>query len=144
MTIRAVVANAARARLYELTGRGAPLVELKDLIRAESQLKGHEIEADRPGRTFDSAGEGRHAMEPSLDPRKEEAIRFAREIAEQLSDSYKNHDFQRLCIIAPPAFLGLLRQEIGKPLDAAVAGELNKDLTHEPTDRIAAEVWAML
>jgi protein required for attachment to host cells len=144
MTIWAVVANAARARLYELAGRGAPLAELEDMIRAESRLKGHEIEADRPGRTFDSAGEGRHAMEPSLDPRKEEASRFAREIADQLETSYKNHRFERLCIIAPPEFLGLLREEIGKPLDDAVAGELNKDLTHAGTDRIAAEVWAML
>ena len=144
MTIWAVVANAARARLYALEGRGAPLKEVEDLIWAESRLKGHEIEADRPGRTFDSAGQGRHAMEPSTDPRAEEASRFAREIAAELEMRYKRHDFARLCVIAPPAFLGLLRQEIGKPLDSAVAGELNKDLTQAGTERIAAEVWALL
>jgi protein required for attachment to host cells len=144
MTTWAIVANAARARLYALEGRGAPLKEIEDMIWAEGQLKGHELETDRPGRTFDSAGAGRHAMEPSLDPHKEEAGRFAREIADQLETSYKNHAFKQLCVIAPPAFLGLLRKEIDKPLREAVTGELNKDLTHAGTDRIATEVWAML
>lgn len=144
MTTWAVVANAARARLYALEGRGAPLAEIEDLIWAESRLKGHELETDAPGRTFDSAGEGRHAKEPPLDPRKDEAARFAHEIADHLETSYKQHRFDKLCVIAPPTFLGLLRHEIGKPLDAAVAGELNKDLTHADTQRIAEEVWAML
>jgi protein required for attachment to host cells len=140
----ALVANAARARLYEVEGRGAPLKELEDAIHAEAQIKGSELEADRPGRTFDSAGEGRHAKEPQVDPRKEEASRFARDLAHELESSYKNHLFQKLCIIAPPEFLGMLRGELDKPLRDAVAGELNKDLTHEGTDRVAAEVWAML
>ena len=144
MTIWAIVADAARARLFALEGRGAPLNELEDLIRAEGALKGGEIEADRPGRTFDSVGSGRHAMEPSLDPRKEEAQRFAREIANQLETSYKNHEFERLCLIAPPEFLGMLRAELDGALADAVAGELNKDLTHADTDRVAAEVWALL
>jgi protein required for attachment to host cells len=144
MTTWAVVANAARARLYALEGRGAPLKEIEDLIWAEGQLKGHELEADAPGRSFDSAGAGRHAMEPSLDPRAEEAARFAHEIADQLESSYKQHKFDQLCVIAPPGFLGLLRREIGKPLSGAVAGELNKDLTHAGTDRIATELWEML
>jgi protein required for attachment to host cells len=144
MTTWAVVANSARARIYALERRGAALQELTDLIHAEARLKGHELETDRPGRSFDSAGQGRHAMEPSLDPRKEEAARFAREVAEQLESGYHAHRFEKLCVIAPPTFLGLLRQALDTPISRAVVGELDKDLTHEGTDRIAAEVWAML
>ncbi|WP_295543751.1 host attachment protein [uncultured Thiohalocapsa sp.] len=144
MTIWAVVADAARARLFQLEGRAAPLEELKDMIHAEAQLQGREIEADRPGRAFDSVGGGRHAMEPTLDPRREEAERFAREIARQLQSGYEQRRFEGLCLIAPPAFLGMLRAELGTVLHRTVVGELNKDLTHADTARVAAELQALL
>lgn len=139
-----IVSNATRARLYALEGRGQPLAELKDLVHPEARLKGEEIESDRPGRAFDSRGEQRHAMEPSTDPKHEEAMRFAREVVALLREGFHAHRFDQLCIMAPPQFMGLLRELMDTPLKRAVKGELVKDLTHEDTDRVAAEAWALL
>jgi protein required for attachment to host cells len=139
-----IVADASRARLYELEGRGQPLTELQDLVHPEARLKGMEIESDRPGRAFDTRGDQRHAMAPPTEPKHEEAMRFAREVAALLREGFDAHRFRQLCVVAPPQFMGLLRDEIDGPVRAAVKAELSKDLTHEDTDRVAAEVWALL
>jgi protein required for attachment to host cells len=140
-----MVADATRARLFELNGRHAPLTELQALVWPESRLKAHEIESDRPGRAFDSRGGGqRHAMEPGIPPKQEEATRFARSLVELLQQGLDAHSFEQLCVMAPPQFLGLLRAAMGTPLQRAVTRELVKDLTHEGPERIADEVRALL
>ncbi len=139
-----IVSDAARARLYALAGRGSPLEELQDLVHPAARLKGTEIEADRPGRAFDSHGEQRHAMAPSTDPRQEEAMRFAREITDLLRSGLDARRFDQLCVIAPPQFMGLLRETMDDRVRRTVKGELVKDLTREGSGRIAAEAWALL
>ena len=66
-----LIANGSRARIVinEGVGRGVTAVAGKFFNR-ESQ-KGGDIMADRPGRTFNSEGTGRHAMEYSSDPVRE-------------------------------------------------------------------------
>lgn len=140
-----MVADATRARLFELDGRNAPLTELQALVWPEARLKGHEIESDRPGRTFDSRGGGqRHAMEPGINPKQEEATRFAREVVQVLQQGLDGHRFEQLCVMAPPQFLGLLRSAMGTPLKRAVTHELVKDLTQEGPARIADETRALV
>jgi protein required for attachment to host cells len=139
-----IVTDAARARLYALADRSSPLEELQDLVHPAARLKGEEIDSDRPGRAFDSHGEQRHAMEPSTQPKHEEAMHFAHEIADLLREGLDTHRFDQLCVIAPPQFMGLLRETMDDAVRRTVKGELVKDLTRESTDRIAAEAWAML
>jgi protein required for attachment to host cells len=140
-----MVADATRARLFELTGRQAPLTELQALVWPEARLKGHEIESDRPGRAFDSRGGGqRHAMAPGIEPKQEEAMRFARHLARLMQEGLDAHRFEQLCVMAPPQFLGLLRAEMGTSLKRAVASELVKDLTQEGPERIADEARTLL
>jgi protein required for attachment to host cells len=139
-----MVANATRARLFELTGRHVPLTELQALVWPEARLKGHEIESDRPGRAFNSRGNQRHAMEPGLQPKEEEAMHFASHLVQLLQAGLDAHRFDQLCVVASPHFLGLLRAEMGTTLQRAVTGELVKDLTMERPERVAEEVRALL
>jgi len=139
-----MVANATRARLFELTGRHAPLAELQALVWPEARLKGHEIESDRPGRAFSSRGNQRHAMEPGLPPKEEEAMHFAKHLVQLLQQGLDAHRFDELCVVASPHFLGLLRSEMGTVLKRAVTHDLVKDLTMEGPDRIGDEVRALL
>lgn len=125
-----VVANGAHARVFQL--RKSQKVVLEPAWEHQpvgSNLSSRAIASDRPGRTFDSAGEGRHAKEPPTDPARYEKERFAREVVQRLDDARKQHAFEALIVVAPPQCLGDLRAAMSTQLEACVTAELNKDLS---------------
>ena len=67
---------------------------------------------------------------------------FARRVAGQLQHAQCNGEFDRLVVMAPPAFLGLLRKEIPDSVHSRVAPEVTKDLVHETADIVQAHVPA--
>jgi len=91
-----------------------------------------EIASDRPGRTFDSAGQGRHAKEEPTDPHRYEKKRFAHSLAERLETAVTRHEVDRLVVVLPPQLLGDLRAAMSAVLEKAVAAEVHKDLTNLP------------
>lgn len=131
-----LVADSARARLFEASGAKAPLQEQTDLVMPSARLQEQDLVSDRPGRSFDSGGEGRHAMEPTT-PRKEvESDRFAARIAALLEAERVAGTYTRLILVAPPAFLGQLRGALTDPVRALVTSELNQDLVRFDVDAI--------
>lgn len=135
-----LVADEARARVFEDDGTGAALVERHSLIHAEGRQHGRDVFADRKPRTQESAGSARHAIEPHTDPEDVEAGRFARELAHLLEQARHARQFERLLLVAPPHFLGVLRRTIGDGVAALVVGSMSKDLTHEPADVIRQRI----
>ncbi len=128
-TIWIVVADQSQARFLSMTGmRGKP-EELDTLEAPSGRQHDREMNADRPGRSFDSHGEGRHAMGKRNSPSEQAAIRFAEDIAELLTARHNEKAFQRLVLCAPPRFLGLLREALPRSVTRDVALTLNKDLT---------------
>lgn len=124
-----VVADGARARVFLNEGVGKGVRELSDRAFVSPRLRNRDIQADRPGRTFDRAGHGRHAMEPPTDPQDVAEQTFLREVVAWLADQHHRGAFHRLVVIAEPRALGMLRGEIGKPLAGTVIGEIAADLT---------------
>lgn len=124
-----VVADGARARAFRLMDHGRELDPAWDYELAGSRQESRDIASDRPGRTFDRAGEGRHAKEPPTDPARYEQERFARALTQKLDDARKQNAFEELIIAAPPRFLGDLRAAMSDQLDQRVRGEINKDLS---------------
>ena len=124
-----LVADSARARLFFNDGPGQGVKLVSDEVIRHPTPPGREITSDRPGRTFDSVGEGRHAKEPRTDPRLVEKRNFAHELAAMLDDGLKQGKFERLVLVAPPGELGLLRAAISAAVQKRVSAELNKDLT---------------
>jgi protein required for attachment to host cells len=130
-----VVADSARARIFQAKSPVGPLIELDDQVHPESRLRALDINADRPGRTHDSAGRGRHAMESEVSPREQDAREFARELADRLDKARAEGLFGNLVLVAAPAFLGLLREALPKQTRERVTFELDKYLvTHSPAD----------
>jgi protein required for attachment to host cells len=127
-TIWVVVADSARARLFRAAGNRAPLEEQTDLLLPDALLREQDLVSDRPGRAFDSAGAGRHAMEPRTSAKEVESRRFAARIADLLEAERQAGAYGRLVLVAPPAFLGYLRVALGDEVRALVSSELNKDL----------------
>lgn len=139
-----LVADGARARILRNEGPGRGVE--REIVQEFGQdvPPGREIMADRPGRSFDSAGQGRHAMERPTDPREVEETRFLRELLAYLEKANNERAFDRLVLVAPPAALGTLRANISKPLAEKVTGELNKDLTQVPVHDIAGHLGSIL
>ena len=131
-TIWVLVADAARARLFQVEQPQQVLSAALGQELIGSNLRSREIASDRPGRTFDSGGEGRHAKEPPTDPARHAQAEFAREVVQLLDEKRESRSFERLIVVAPPQFLGDLRAAMPQQLQASVAAEVAKDLSKLP------------
>ena len=127
-----VVADGARARILEALGVGAGLRQIENGTMAGSRDLASEIGSDREGRSFDSLGGQRHAMQPHSDPREIEARRFVASIAADLLQARRDDRYQRLVIVAPPKAMGELRGLLPAAVAEVVAAELTEDLTRMP------------
>ena len=65
-------------------------------------------------------------------------LRFARRIARVLDEGQRQNRYDRLIVMAPPEFLGLLREEMPAAVRATVTAEIGKDLVHEPPAALSA------
>ena len=88
-----VVADGAHAAIYASAGPGKGLDEpaVKEFVGNSHSTR--EINADRPGRSFDSVGGGRHAMEPHTDAHRHAQQVLARDIADFLDAAAQRGDY---------------------------------------------------
>lgn len=135
-----MVADGARARVFVKEGAKKGLTELPDGNFAGSRQSSRELGGDRPGRTFDSAGPGRHAMEPPSDPHKLAETDFVRSLTEWLSEQEKRNAFERLVLIAAPRALGELRRLLPDNVARHVDGEIAADLVSADVQEIEARL----
>jgi protein required for attachment to host cells len=125
-----VVAHRAGARIFEHKTPGKGLQLVQELQHAAGRLRSSEIDADRPGRAFDRAGQGRHALSTEESAHEHAAAAFARELAERLHSGRTDNRFGQLVLVAEPRFLGLLRGALDGVSASMVAGTVSKDLAH--------------
>jgi protein required for attachment to host cells len=135
-----LVADSCRARIFVADAATGPLREVETLAHPEGRLHEQHMTSDRPGRTFDRYGQGRHAMSAGNEPKHQEAIGFAKRVSAHIEERRKEGAFDRLVIVAAPAFLGLLRQEFSDPTTGMLALEINKDLTQLNAEQIRAHL----
>jgi len=124
-----LIADGTRARIAFNDGPGRGIKPVLDQEFQGRNLASRDIVSDKPGRTFNSAGEGRHAMERPSDPRELEKRNFARGLAQRLDEAAHRGDFDRLVLVAPPKVLGHLRALLSAKTRAKVTQEIHKDLT---------------
>lgn len=148
MRIRVVVANQGGAAFYELAScRSSPKFTTR-LIDRLAHMHDRDFKSDRPGRVYDHAAPtgGRrgavahHGTGGERRPRKHEADLFARRVTEELERAQRKGEFDRLVLVAAPAFLGLLRKAMSGALRSCVTAEVGKDLMHETPAVVGAHV----
>ncbi|HEY9032471.1 MAG TPA: host attachment protein [Pseudomonadales bacterium] len=137
-----LVAESSRARLFHWQSKDV-LHEIDSFSHPASRLHEQDLASDKPGRTYDSAGAGRHAEQPPTDAKTHEAQVFARQLAERLESSRTHQDFDQLIVIAAPHFLGQLRHSMGAALQQTVIHELDKNLVQQPLDEILQHLPAI-
>ena len=94
----------------------------------------------RPGRRFDGgsaaiSGTSRSAME-ATDPKTKHADAFAGHLVSTLNDRHQNTLIGGLIIVAPPSFLGMIRQKMNEDLHKLIRDEVAKDLAEMPVSEI--------
>ena len=140
-----VIADGNQAKLFEHAGPGKGLKPLSDLNFEQEPLKAQEIMADKPGRSFASAGPGsRSSMEYSSDPVAVRERRFAEKLADLLNRKQQEGRFDRLVIAAAPAALGDIRPALSEQVRQTVIAEMPKDLTNAPIPKLAEHLDGLL
>jgi protein required for attachment to host cells len=102
----------------------------------EGRLKNRDIDADKPGRAFDSHGQGRHALERERMPTEQ--------LAGMLDEGRVRERYDQLVLVAEPRFLGWLRDALSPETTQRVVASLDKDLgevdLHELPKRLAKDL----
>jgi len=131
-----LVAESSRARILKTDSRIGSLVEHDCLEHSAGRLQEQDLVSDHPGRSFDSAGQGRHAMQTRINPRQQELISFVAQVADYLDQAFNRGEFNQLIMIAGPAFLGLLRKKLSDRAVAAVVMQMDQNLGHHTVEEI--------
>ncbi len=118
-----VALDAKHAHILQKNHLLRPKIKLIKEINSEPNL-----EHQKPGRTFDSMGFGRHAIEPHTDPRQVERQHFVTKIIEILEEGLKNHQFEKLITIASPKMLGLMTRHLTRQLSQKLIYKLPKNI----------------
>ncbi len=133
-----VVADASRARILAVNDKADGLLLESELEHPASRARASELTTDLPGRVKQSFGAGhRPAMSDRTDPKEVEAETFARQLAEALEQGCNHNRYERLTLVAPPHFLGLLRAAINAQVAKRVALTIDKDYTNLPIRDLA-------
>jgi protein required for attachment to host cells len=132
-----LIADASRARILKNDGPGLGLDAVEDMVFEGENRRVQDILADKPGRSFDSAGGGRHAMEYKSDAKHEDERAFADLLVSVLQEAQGRKHYDQLILIAPPKMLGDLRAALPEALKAVTCAEINKDLTQIPNGEMA-------
>lgn len=127
-----VIADGRKALILRNSGSPtAPKFETIQAIESSETRETHEIGSDRPGHVHESSTTRRSAMEQT-DFHTQAEQRFAGVVAEAVQAQHGEGAFATLVLVAAPRTLAVLRDELSKPVQAAVVGEIAKDLTRHP------------
>jgi len=130
-----LVAESSRARIFRADTASAPLVEIETLAHPEGREHEQDMTSDLPGHDSDKTGSGRHGFQDETEPKQQEAIDFAKRIAAELESARNDGQLKQLIIVAAPAFLGTLRNQLNDQTKKLVTLELDKNLSqHSPED----------
>ncbi|RMG57081.1 MAG: host attachment protein [Gammaproteobacteria bacterium] len=131
-----LVADSSKARLFTVETASGPLVEVRDFMHPEARMHEKELTTDLPGKHRNDTGVGAHGFEQEVEPKEQEAIRFAHELAAFLDKARNEHGYEQLVVVAAPKFLGHLREALPAPVRNLVRLEIDKNLVGQSPEDI--------
>ena len=117
-----IAADSSRARILQVLDREQHLQEIDDLLNPQGRMQDRDLTTDAHPRRDGSVREEPSAVEHSVE-------RFTKRIGDYLEKARNEHRYDELVLVAPPAFLGSMRKELGKEVGKLVAKEMPKDLS---------------
>lgn len=102
--------------------------------REQDNPPNREQAANVPGRMFD--GTGHKSAVQDTDWHELAKDRFAQDIADILYKRVHAGKIEKLVLVADPHSLGAIRPELHKEVNDILIGEVDKDITNHPLDKI--------
>jgi protein required for attachment to host cells len=134
-----MVADSGLAKIY----KSSAALDALQLVYEQANPAGRkirsELDADRPGIQRNSIG-GTHGLGGDSDTHRHESELFARELCNFLQKEHQDGRYDNLMLVAPPHFLGYLRQHLGKECQQILGKTVNKDLVRSSTEDILAHL----
>ena len=131
-----LVAESCRAKFYTARNRSAPITEIEALAHPEGRLHEGDLVSDSAGSDGGSVGQGRHIMNDKTSAKEQQAHGFAKDLAHRLDSARNKGKFKNLVLVAPPSFLGLLRDNLSKEVMAMVSNQVDKNLVQKPAEAV--------
>lgn len=136
-----VVCDGAKALILENAGDAiSPNLKTRE-VHAQPDSKTSEQGTDAPGRSINSNGSRRSAMEQT-DWHAQAEQQFLVDLAKRLDAAVTAGDTKSLIVIAPPRALGLLRQAFSAAVRNAIRAEIDKDYVKMPLYEIEKHLAA--
>jgi protein required for attachment to host cells len=137
-----LVADACRARIFESQALGKGMREVEDHVNPTGRAHGRDLLAENGRHTYANAGARQgYSSQPRSDPVEHEVETFAKRLADRLEKARLEGRYGRLYVIAPPRFLGLLRDKRTKDVERLVEREVPKDVARLDPGAIVAQIW---
>jgi protein required for attachment to host cells len=124
-----VVADNSKARIFTVSSQMGPIEEIESIVHAEARLHEQKMTSDLPGRGNSKGGAG-HSYQDEVSPKDQENINFAKQIANNLDSARKSGKFKQVMLVAAPAFLGNLRNQMTAQTQKITCFELAKNMSH--------------
>jgi protein required for attachment to host cells len=129
-TVWILVCDSARGRLFETQGNDPSWKLLQVLTHGESREKTNELVSDHSGQKSSQGASAHHnALAPASSPKEVEKGHFVHALATMLDQGMRSKQFDRLALVAPPHFLGMLKKELTSELQKHLMVSVDKDLT---------------
>jgi protein required for attachment to host cells len=159
-----IAADSNRARIFELSAGGDKLNEIEDMFNPEGRQQLGEQVSDAegnfaqggPSRGMGSTGPGVMGAaiggargqgstgEPQETVREHDINMFSKQLVRYLDQARNEHRFDKLRVIAPPKFLGLIRQNMSKEVQKMVEAEIPKEITGLETRNVEQYLQSLL
>jgi protein required for attachment to host cells len=130
-----VTGDAARARILQVTGRNQ-LEEVESFANPKGRMHDRDLETDAHPRLRGTSGPGNDREE--MGAAEIEAEKFSKELGRYLDLARIKNRYDRLYLLAPPRFLGMMRKELGKEVQKLVRDDLDPGLKEAAQDNARA------
>lgn len=134
-----VAADSSRARIFEVHGPQDHLREIEDFANPAGRSSDSEVSSGNLGRfggktggraaPYQAGGGRANTGEPDVGPVEHATDLFSKTVSNYLDKARTEHRYDKLCLIAFPKFLGLMRQNLSKEVRQLVEDEVSKDIS---------------
>jgi protein required for attachment to host cells len=131
-----VAADSSRARIFELMDPDWHIQEIEDMVNPQGRARNRELQSDSYGRYYGKGERDQgHAVLPHVEAGEHQTELFSKAIGEYLDKARTEHRYDKLHLIAPPKFLGLIRQNLSQEAQKLVEVDVAKDVSRfQPRD----------
>ena len=141
MTSWILIANGSEARIYNRSANRSGLQIVSEHQHPESRMKSADLISDRSGHyQSDSSSMGRGSYQEPTPPKEHEMERFAHELADTLDEGRMTRKFNRLVLVSPPHFSGLLTKQLHKEVKNLVSTNVGKDYTKVAENKLLEQL----